>query len=58
MAPAQYSDRIGESEEVTGRRVGQEGMGAAAAELGISVEAIPTFHEPHEVLIVKTVQIP
>ena len=37
---------------------GQERMGPAAAELGISMEAVPTFREPHEVLIVKTVQIP
>jgi hypothetical protein len=44
--------------EVAWDAFGQERMGPAAAELGISMEAIPTFHEPHEVLIVRTVQIP
>ena len=48
---------VWESEEAWGA-CGQERMGPAAAELGISIEAVPTFHQPHEVLIVKTVQIP
>ena len=37
---------------------GQERMGPAAAELGISMVATPVFHEPHEILIVTTLQQP
>jgi hypothetical protein len=48
---------VWESEEAWGA-FGKERMGPAAAELGISIDSVPTFHEPHEVLIVKTVQIP
>jgi hypothetical protein len=33
-------------------------VGPAAAELGISMEATPIFHEPHEILIVKTMRQP
>jgi hypothetical protein len=33
-------------------------MGPAAAELGISMEATPVFHDPHEILIVKTLKQP
>jgi hypothetical protein len=37
---------------------GQKRMGPAAAELGISMEATPVFHDPHEILIVKTLKQP
>ena len=37
---------------------GQERMGPAGAELGISMEATPLFHDPHEILIVKTLTQP
>ena len=37
---------------------GEERMGPAAAELGIVMEATPVFHDPHEILIVKTMQQP
>lgn len=33
---------------------GQERMGPAAAELGISMKAAPPIHDAHEILIVKT----
>ena len=39
-------------------RFGQERMGPAAAKLGIAMEATPIFHDPHEILIVKTLQHP
>jgi|HubBroStandDraft_5_1064220.scaffolds.fasta_scaffold1397324_1 hypothetical protein len=45
-----------ESDEASGA-FGQERMGPAAAELGLSMEAIPVFHKPHEVLIVQTMQM-
>jgi hypothetical protein len=48
---------IWESEEAWAT-FGQDRMGPAAAELGISIEAVPAFHQPHEVLIVDTVQYP
>lgn len=37
---------------------GQDRMGPAAAELGISMEATPVFHQAHEILIVKKHQQP
>jgi hypothetical protein len=37
---------------------GNDRMGPAAAELGIAMQAVPAFHSPHEVLIVKTMQLP
>lgn len=37
---------------------GRDRMGPAAAELGISMEATPYFHEAHEILIVKTLRQP
>ena len=37
---------------------GNDRMGPAAAELGIAMPAEPVFHDPHEVLIVKTAQHP
>ncbi len=51
---------VWESEEAWGAfgAFGKDRMGPAAAELGISIDAVPAFHEPHEVLIVKTLQIP
>jgi hypothetical protein len=48
---------IWESEEAWGA-FGNDRMGPAAAELGIRMEAVPTFHQPHEVLIVETAQYP
>ena len=48
---------VWESEEAWAR-FGQERMGPAAAKLGISMEATPVFHDPHEILIVKTMQQP
>jgi hypothetical protein len=33
-------------------------MGPAAAALGIVMEAVPVFHQPQEILIVKTLQFP
>jgi hypothetical protein len=48
---------VWESEEAW-TAFGQERMGPAAAELGISMEATPHFHEAHEILIVKTLRQP
>ncbi len=48
---------VWESEDAWAR-FGQERMGPAAARLGIAMEATPTFHNPHEILIVQTHQQP
>ena len=49
---------VWESEEAW-ERFGQERMGPAAAELGVQMETSgPSFHEPHEILIVKTMRQP
>jgi hypothetical protein len=48
---------VWESEDAWAK-FGQERMGPAAAELGISMEATPSFHSPHEILIIKTMQHP
>jgi len=48
---------VWESEEAWGA-FGNDRMGPAAAELGIAMEAVPVFHKPQEVLIVKTMQLP
>jgi hypothetical protein len=48
---------VWESEEAWGA-FGNDRMGPAAAELGIRMEATPAAHQPHEVLIVETVQYP
>jgi len=48
---------VWESEEAWAA-FGQDRMGPAAAELGISMEAAPLFHEAHEILIVKTMRQP
>lgn len=48
---------VWESEEAWAA-FGQDRMGPAAAELGISMEATPIFHEAHEILIVKTLRQP
>jgi hypothetical protein len=37
---------------------GRQRMGPAAAELGLSMEATPVFHDAHEILIVKTLTQP
>ena len=37
---------------------GQDRMGPAAVELGISMEATPVFRTAHEILIVKTLRQP
>ena len=46
---------VWESEEAWAT-FGRDRMGPAAAELGISMEAVPTFHAPHEILIVRKLQ--
>jgi hypothetical protein len=46
---------VWESEEARGA-FGSDRMGSAAAELGIRMDVTPTFHQPHEVLIVETVR--
>jgi hypothetical protein len=48
---------ISESEEAWAT-FGKDRMGPAAAEVGISMQAVPAFHQPHEVLIVDTVKQP
>lgn len=37
---------------------GQERMGPAAAELDLTMEATPVFHDAHEILIVDTLRQP
>lgn len=37
---------------------GRDRMGPAAAELGIAMQATPAFRDPHEILIVGTLQQP
>ncbi len=48
---------VWESEEAWAT-FGQDRMGPAAAELGISMEGTPVFHQAHEILIVKTLRQP
>lgn len=48
---------VWESEEAWGA-FGQNRMGPAAAELGLTMEATPVFHEAHEILIIKTLRQP
>jgi hypothetical protein len=40
------------------RRVRIDVIRQVASELGIEMQAVPAFHEPYEVLIVKTMQLP